>query len=261
MTLLSLAFLMALTPFFARSATPVTARPGIAPHIWEMTSFTHAEGAPVDVGNPERYSAQFLPDGEVAFTLDCNSGQGDYIAADGRVALANLETTNALCPSGSHSEAFAGLLSTAESYRFDDEGNLILRGPQGAIRLRPALTGVTWQWQGIADNDGSMVVALTAPERYTLEFLADGALAIRTDCNRGRARAKIDGIAMAIHIDAVTRMACLAGSLSNLYLTGLTNVEHWYLFNGVLTLSLPDGAGTMIFSPVINTGANSHGAD
>ena len=261
MMLLSLVLVMALTPLFAPATTPVAGVPGIAPHVWAMDSFTPRDDAPVAVANPERYTAQFLPDGRATFRLDCNSGQADYTATDGRVALTNLVTTAALCPSGSLGEAFAAVLIGAESYRFDDTGNLILRGPQGSLHLSPVLTGVTWQWQGIADNDGVIFVAPPAPELYTVEFQADGALAIRADCNRARARVRTDGIAMAIRMGGVTRMACRADSLGALYLFGLDSVEHWYLFNGVLSLTLPDRAGMMIFGPVVNTGAIPPGAE
>ena len=258
--LLLLALLMALMPLAATATTPVAGGPGIAPHVWAMDSFTPGDDAPVAVDDPQRYTAQFLPDGRATFRLDCTSGQADYSAVDGSVTLTNLATTDALCPSGSHSEAFAALLISAESYRFDDTGNLILRGPDGALHLRPVLPGVTWQWQGIADNDGVIFVAPPEPERYTLEFQADGALAIRADCNRARARVRSDGIAMAIRMGGVTRMACRSDSLGALYLFGLHNAEHWYLFNGVLTLTLPDRAGMMIFGPVVNTGATPAGA-
>jgi heat shock protein HslJ len=86
-------------------------------------------------------------------------------------------------------------------------------------------------------------------------------LAIRADCNRARARVRTDGIAIAIRMGGVTRMACRSDSLGALYLFGLNNVEHWYLFNGVLSLTLPDRAGMMIFGPVVSTGAIPPGAE
>lgn len=261
MTLLALVLFLALTPLAATGSTPVAGTPGIAPHVWELDSFTTGDAAPVAVGNPARYTAQFLPDGQAAFQLDCNSGHASYTASDGHFALAAFATTDALCPPGSYSETYASLLLSAESYRFDETGNLILRGPEGALRLRPALSGVTWQWQGIADNDGVLFVAPYEPERYTLEFLADGAVAIRADCNRARARVRTDGIAMALRMGGVTRMACQSDSLGGLYLFGLRSVEHWYLFNGTLTLTLPDRAGMMIFSPVVSAGAIPAGAE
>jgi heat shock protein HslJ len=261
MMLLCLVLVAALTPLFAPATTPVAGVPDIAPHVWAMDSFTAGDDAPVDVGSPERYTAQFLPDGRATFRLDCNSGQADFTATDGSVALTNLATTDALCPDDSQSEAFAAMLVGAESYRFDDTGNLILRGPHGALRLRPVLTGVTWQWQGISDDDGVIFVAPPVPERYTLEFQAGGALAIRADCNLARALVRTDGTAMAIRMGGVTHMACQSNSLGALYLFGLHGVEHWYLFNGVLSLALPDGAGMMTFGPVVSTRAIPAGAE
>jgi heat shock protein HslJ len=259
--LLLLALLLGLTPLVAPATGVVAAAPGIAPHVWAMDGFTLGDNAPVEVAIPERYTVQFLPDGRATFRLDCNSGDADYTAADGSLTLTNLAATDAFCPSGSHDEAFAALLISAESYRFDDTGSLVLRGPEGALHLHPVLTGVTWQWHGVADNEGVIFAVSPEPERYTLEFLEDGALVIRADCNRARARVRTDGIAMAIRLGGVTRMACRADSLGALYLFGLTNVEHWYLFNGVLTLTLPDRAGMMIFGPVESTGAIPPGAE
>lgn len=261
MMLFSLAHVVALTLLFGTPVTPVAAVAAIAPHTWEMASFTLGDEAPVEVGDPEQYTAQFLTDGQATFQMDCNRGHADFVASDGQLALTNVATTDALCPSGTYSESFGVLLFSAESYRFDDTGNLILRGAEGSMRLRPAVTGVVWQWQGIADNDGRLVVAITTPERYTLEFLPGEALAIRADCNRARARVHIDGSAMAIRPGGMTRMACLSGSLNDLYLTGLHNVEHWYLFDGVLTLSLPDGMGMMTFNPVVPTRVFPSGAE
>ena len=261
MTLLSLVLFMALTPLVSMTATPAAGTPGIAPHTWEVDNLTLADAVPVEIGAPERYTAQFLPDGKATFQSDCNRGGANYRASDGQFALANLAVTDVPCSPGSLSLEVVTLLTSAESYRFDDTGNLILRGRQGALRLRPALTGVTWQWRGIAGNDGVIFVAPAVPERYTVEFLAEGALAIQIDCNQGRGRARIDGITMAIRVGGTTRMACLSDSLGGLYVTGLNNVEHWYLFNGVLSLSLPDGAGMMIFSPVVTARAIPPGAE
>jgi heat shock protein HslJ len=261
MSFISLVLLIALNSLFAPVMSPVVEASNIAPHAWEMESFTLGNEAPVEVAEPEHYTAQFLPGGQATLRLDCNRGHADFSASDGQLALTNLATTDARCASGSHGDAFGLLLLGAESYRFDDTGHLILRGPQGAILLRPALAGVVWQWQGIADIDGALVVAVMTPERYSLQFLGDGRLAIRVDCNRGSGQTRIDGISMEIRAGGMTRLACQSDSLGDLYLTGLHHVEHWYLFNGVLTLSLPDGAGMMIFRPVVNTGELPPGAE
>ena len=230
-------------------------------HVWEMDSYTLGDAAPVDIAEPAHYTAQLLPDGQASFRLDCNSGHGAVTASDGDFTLRNLATTDALCPSGSHGDAFVTLLASADRYRFDETGNLILRGTQGALRLRPTLRGVTWEWQGVAANDGTIFVAPPAPERYTLEFQPDGGLAIRADCNRARARARTEGIVMDITVGGVTRMACLPDSLGGPFLVALGDVESWYLFNGTLSLTLPDGAGMMNFTPAVASSKIPPGAE
>lgn len=265
MVALALAVVIALTHLLPAAGALGPARfdgpEPIAPHGWEMDSYTLGENAAVEVADPERYTAQFLPDGRAEVRLDCNTGGATYAARDGHFALTGLVTTDALCPPGSHGDVFMTLLLSADHYRFDETGNLILRGPQGALRLRPALTGVTWQWQGIADINGDLTLGPTAPERYTLAFQANGALAIRADCNRARARAATAGRAMEIRVGGVTRMACLPDSLGSVFLAALGHVEQWYLFDGTLALSLPEVAGLMIFSPVVSTAAIPPGAD
>jgi heat shock protein HslJ len=261
MTLLCLAIVTLLSPLFAPFATQGALVPDIAPHVWALVSFTPEHGEAVEVRSSERYTAQFLPDGKATFRLDCNRGQADFTATDGNLELTNLATTDALCPASSHGAVFTAMTMSAERYRFDDTGNLILRGPQGALLFRPVLAGVTWQWQGISDSSGVVFVTPPVPERYTLEFLPDGALAIHADCNRASARVRTNGSAMAIRLTGETQMTCRPDSLGALYLFGLRSVEHWYLFNGVLSLSLPDGAGMMTFGPVPGTAAIPTGVD
>ena len=253
MVLLILAGLLALAPDLAAGMTHAPVVADIVPHAWEMDSITTGDGSPVMVADPERYTAQFLQDGRAVFRLDCTRGQAMFTASAGHLALTDVEVTDAHCPAGSHAGAFGELLRSAETYRFDVSGNLILGGSQGVLRFRPGLADVQWQWQGIAAGDGQLVVAITTPERYTLEFLPGEALAIRADCNRARARVRLAGRAMAIRPGAMTRMACQSSPLNDLYLTGLHHVEQWHLVNGVLTLSLQDGMGLMLFNPVATT--------
>ncbi|MCA9878550.1 MAG: META domain-containing protein [Thermomicrobiales bacterium] len=266
MKVFSLAIVIALAHLLpaggaAFSSARLAGAGAIAPHVWEMDNYTHGANAPVDVADPEHYRLQFLPEGHAEVRLACNQGRAAYTATDGRFALTDLATTDALCPPGSHGEAFAALLLGADRYHFDDTGNLILRGPTGALRLRPALAGVTWQWRGIADTTGDLSLESARPERYTVLFQADGALAIRADCNRARARFMTSGSAMEIRVGGVTRMACQPDSLGSVFVAALDHVAHWYLLDGTLFLSLPDVAGLMIFSPVVSTAAIPPGAD
>ena len=49
------------------------------------------------------------------------------------------------------------------------------------------LTGMTWYWRGTLMNDGTQILPAD-PRRCTLQFLADGRIAVQADCNRGLVR-------------------------------------------------------------------------
>jgi hypothetical protein len=90
-----------------------------------------------------------------------------------------------------------------------------------------------------------------APERYTLEFLPDGTVRARADCNTAGGRYET-GAERRLALDrmAVTQAACLAGSLGDAYLKGLADVTG-YLFDGDnLVLTLRYDSGTMRFVPL-----------
>jgi heat shock protein HslJ len=60
----------------------------------------------------------------------------------------------------------------------------LLHEEVGVLRLRPALTAVLWQWQGIAAINGEVTLRPDQPEKHTVAFLEDSKLAIQADCNR-----------------------------------------------------------------------------
>lgn len=110
------------------------------------------------------------------------------------------------------------------------------------------LTGAAWQWTGFSDPEqGDLTV--DAPEQYTVEFMPDGLVAVKADCNNGSGTYITDeegGIDIAIGI--VTLAACAPESLSDQFLQYLGEVAV-YSFdeNGNLILDLPVDTGTMVF--------------
>jgi heat shock protein HslJ len=112
---------------------------------------------------------------------------------------------------------------------------------------RPVLTGTVWRWTETLAGDDARVRPV-APERYTLEFLPDGAVRARADCNTasGRYEAGPDR-RLALGRMSVTQAACLPGSLGDAYLKGLADVTG-YMFDGdQLVLMLRHDTGTMRF--------------
>jgi heat shock protein HslJ len=110
------------------------------------------------------------------------------------------------------------------------------------------LIGRVYAWQRTAPSNGPATVAAD-PEHYTLEFLADGRLALRADCNRGGGQYTLQsGGRVTISALATTKMACPAGSQDTQFLRALADAERYAIENRALRLTLARGAGVMEFS-------------
>lgn len=120
--------------------------------------------------------------------------------------------------------------------------------PPLAAMADPSLVGTLWTWQGTLMSDDRRIVP-DAPERYTLEFQADGKAAIRADCNRGATSFTLSGNALTFGPIATTRAMCPPGSRDADFLKGLQEVSR-HLFRGDdLVLTLKFDSGSMRFTP------------
>ena len=112
---------------------------------------------------------------------------------------------------------------------------------------KPALTGTVWRWNETLTSEGTRIRP-AAPERYSLEFLPDGATRVRADCNTGGGRYELSADRkLTLGRMAVTQAACLQGSLGDAYLAGLANVSGYRLDGEHLVLLLAYDRGTMRF--------------
>jgi heat shock protein HslJ len=219
---------------------------GIPPVVWDMLTFAEDGADPVDVTEPERYTVQFLPEGQLAVGADCNTGGATYTAVDGTLQISPIRTTLMGCPPDSLADPFLILLGAATTYEFDDEGRLVLTGPEGTLTLRPALTAVVWEWREFRGGDDS-VVTPDDPARYTVEFLDEGKLAIRADCNRATGTFTADGASLTLDAAAMTRAMCPPDSLSDRFVRDLGDVRSHVFRDGNLYLALMADAGIMEF--------------
>jgi heat shock protein HslJ len=83
------------------------------------------------------------------------------------------------------------------------------------------------------------------PSRYTIEFAADGSVAVRADCNRGFGTYAEAAGALTIEVSGLTRAQCEEGSLSDEYLRDLVDVRTYVIEGGALYLDLMADAGTL----------------
>jgi heat shock protein HslJ len=112
------------------------------------------------------------------------------------------------------------------------------------------LSGRTWSWRGTAYG-GNRATAPDAPERYTLEFVADGRVNVRADCNRGGARYETGASgALSLTPVAVTKMGCPPGSKDTEFLRQLGDTAGYRFVDGDLVLTLKSDEGAMRFTPL-----------
>ena len=105
-------------------------------------------------------------------------------------------------------------------------------------------TPLQWIWFG----SGKEQFDVDAPERYTIEFFADGTLAIQADCNRGTGNYafKPDG-GVDITPLAITMMLCEEPSLGDRFVKTLDQVRLYFEKEGDFFLEAPLDSGTLRF--------------
>ena len=116
-------------------------------------------------------------------------------------------------------------------------------GPSSAT-----LEGGVWYWRRtLLSNDATYQPA--DPRRYTLEFLPQGQLVVRADCNRGRGTYRItEGRKIAMSVTVMTRAACPPGSLDQRFLLHLSQASGYLFSGGALIIELKFDTGVMRFS-------------
>jgi heat shock protein HslJ len=126
----------------------------------------------------------------------------------------------------------------------------IMIPPPPAAGNAADLGGRTWAWQSTQFSDDKRVVA-QAPERYTLEFLADGRVQLRADCNRGGTRFEAGANrSLTFSPAATTKMGCPRGSQDTEFLRELALVSGYLFVDGDLVLTLRADTGSMRFAPL-----------
>lgn len=120
------------------------------------------------------------------------------------------------------------------------------------------LIGLVWNWENTQHSDGAVITAAD-PSRYLVEFLPDGMLAIKADCNRVRGRYTVDGSDLSIQLGPSTLAMCPPDSQDKDFLKGLAEVGAYQFADGKLVLLLKLDSGSMTFagsSPTALAGAS-----
>jgi len=111
------------------------------------------------------------------------------------------------------------------------------------------LVGPVWTWQETRRGDGDVTKA-PDPTRYTIEFIEDGAVGIRADCNQVTGVYTASNGELQITPLTSTQALCLPPSLEGEFVQELGAASTYAVEDGVLTVATDVADGQMIFSPL-----------
>lgn len=109
----------------------------------------------------------------------------------------------------------------------------------------PTIPPIEWQMTSITPADGEMQVA-DDPSRYTMQFMPDGSILMKADCNQARASYTVEDGVLTILPGPTTLAMCPEDSLSSHMLLLLDTITAFhYDENGNLILSGEGGSMTL----------------
>lgn len=109
-----------------------------------------------------------------------------------------------------------------------------------------ALTGVVWKWQGTTTP--IQEIKPDDPNKYRVEFLADGKVQIKADCNSGSATYTTSENSITISPIALTKVYCGASSQDTVFVSQLQDAAMYFFADGSLMIAEKADGGTMKFS-------------
>ena len=185
--------------------------------MWEQRTSNLGEEVLITVPDPENYTLTFNADATFNARLDCNNGSGAYATdGTGSIFMELGPMTRAACPEDSLSNDMINMFGPAQSYVYEDSGDVLIfkwvaAGPWDYYRkvgtlpapeVDESLTGVIW---ALDELNGESLVPTTS---ISAEFDLDGRVGGSAGCNSYNAAYKADGTNIEIGMAATTMMLC-----------------------------------------------------
>lgn len=224
--------------------------------VWQLQQIEYSDDTQLIPGLIENYTLEFLADGQLSIRADCNQVRGRYSEELRTIAIELGASTRVACPPASLDRQYLQGLSNAAIYGLQDgELYLNLLDDAGTLRFSaapaPVLQGTAWQLEQIQYSNDTLLVP-GSPANYTLEFLADGQLGLRADCNQVQGTYTEAGNRLTIETGASTLVACPPGSIDTAYIQAINAAALYFLQDGNLYIDLTVDTGTLQFSPLGN---------
>jgi len=102
---------------------------------WRLVSLQVGQAQPISVAEPERYTAEFRGDSQLAVRADCNQCGGSYKADGQKLQIGQMACTLAFCSGASLDGPYLGILREATAWS-ESGGVLELRSSAGVLRFR-----------------------------------------------------------------------------------------------------------------------------
>jgi uncharacterized protein YraI len=121
---------------------------GLGGIVWQWMRLDFSDGTTQVVDDPSKYTIEFLPDGTIAGSADCNLFAGGYLVQGNSLQVMIGPMTRAACPPGSLSDDYIQRLGEVRTFVFDgsslvmnlmmDGGNMVFSQSPVAILPTPA---------------------------------------------------------------------------------------------------------------------------
>ena len=187
----------------------------------------------------------------------CNNFFGSYELDGSSLKFGPVGTTRMFCEgaAGEVEMRFMESLEQTRTWELRDSALLLLDGSRVLARFTKvhdeqniqAITGTVWQWVQTLYNDDRKVVP-KEPKNYTVQFLDNGTLTVKADCNQKGGTYSIGDKRLSIEITHSSMAACPEGSLEDEFVRGLSGAAIYFIKDGDLYIDLKYDTGTMKFS-------------
>ncbi len=222
--------------------------------VWHLQNYLNTEGGIVATIEESDITANFNEDGTISGLAGCNNYSGTYQVDGENIAIELGPLTMMFCdqPEGlmDQESAYLQALDSASSFHIIGD-ELVLRDESGQEVLKfkaSDLVGYVWMWLEFLENNDT-ITQPDMPTNYTLQFLPDGGLSVRADCNNATGTYTLNGNQLNMQILATTLAACPPESLSDEYLQLLNDSVAYVRDGDFLFIDIKFDTGTMKFFP------------
>jgi len=220
--------------------------------IWHLKAYNDGDQAIVSTLEGTDLTAIFSENGDLSGSAGCNNFSGAYQVDGDLIKIKLGPQTMMFCeePEGvmEQESAYLEALQSATNYKIrgdvlvmmDDSGQEVLNFQASD------LVAYVWKWLEFLENNDTRT-APDNPENYTLEFLPDGQVKLRADCNNAGGNYSVNGSQIDIEITITTLAACPPESLSDQYIQLLNDAVIYFREGDFLYLDIMMDVGTMKF--------------